>query len=189
LARCGAPKPARCKTRPTCGPGLAAAGYPNATVAFRGSSVTGIRFRTGETVTDDNPPGDYDLAIADPDLFAQAKELGIQLRGGGTRTAPLNASDLDELGLSDLAEEMNSGTGPKVSFMIYADQNAIDARGDNMVAPDSAAVTRYYDEQVQTAETDRTAEQLQAAEQAEQAEIAEEEAEAEAEAMAMEDDE
>jgi hypothetical protein len=42
-------------------------------------------------------------------------------------------------------------------------------------------VTRYYDEQVQTAETDRTTEQLQAAEQTErqeQAEIAEEEAEA-----------
>ena len=44
--------------------GLAAAGYPAVTVAFRGSSVTGIRFRTAEPVGDS--PNDYDLAIADP---------------------------------------------------------------------------------------------------------------------------
>jgi hypothetical protein len=47
--------------------GLATAGYPNATVAIRGSSVTGIRYSTGEPVGDS--PNDYDLAIADPDLI------------------------------------------------------------------------------------------------------------------------
>jgi hypothetical protein len=173
--------------------GLTDAGYPNASVSFRGSSVTGVRYKTGEPITDDNPPGDYDLAIADPDLFEQAQQLGIPLRGGGTRTAPLNADDLDELGLSDLAEQLNSGSGPKVSFMIYQDQSAVDARGVNIVAPDSGAVTKYYNEQLSTAQTDQTNEAVAAAEQQEQAEIAEEEAEAEAfaeaEAMAMEDDE
>jgi hypothetical protein len=176
--------------------GLTDAGYPNATVAVRGSSVTGIRFRTGEPVSDDNPPGDYDLAIADPDLFERAQQLGIQLRGGGTRTAPLNEAQLDELGLSDLAEEMSTGPGPTVSFMIYKDQGAIDARGDNIVAPDGDAVTKYYNQQLKTAQTDQVteevqAEQAQALEQ-EQAEIAEEEAEAEAfaeaEALAMDDE-
>jgi hypothetical protein len=170
--------------------GLIQAGYRNVTVVFRGSSVTGIRFRTDEPVGDN--PNDYDLAIADPDLLARAKALGIGLRGGGTRTGELTDAQAEQLGLSDIQEQLTQQGGRKVTFMIYQDEDAVASRGAYIVLPDSQEVVNYFDRQQEIAVQDQTDQEIQQAEQQVQSEVAEEEAEAEAEAEAMamaEDDE
>ena len=61
-----------------------------------GSSATGVKWRSGEPF---NAESDIDLAVVDSDLFAKAKELGVKLWGGGTRTPPLSNSGLEDLGL------------------------------------------------------------------------------------------
>lgn len=169
--------------------GLSEAGYSGTTPAFQGSSVTGIRFRTGEPVGDN--PGDYDIALGGSDLFERAQELGIPLRGGGIRTGPLTPAQLRALGLSDLADELTEDAGRDVHFMIY--QNVDDAtdRSPSIVAPDNGEIEKYYDQQATLAEQETQAEEVQA-EQAqiqEEEEVAEAEAFAEAEAMEMEGDE
>ena len=52
-------------------------------------------------------------------MLAQAKELGIGLRFGGTRTDPLTSADLEKLGLTDLAARLSSLAGRPVNFMIF----------------------------------------------------------------------
>jgi hypothetical protein len=158
--------------------GLTEAGYPGTTPAFQGSSVTGIRFRTGEPVGDD--PGDYDIALGGSDLFERAQELGIPLRGGGIRTGPLNPGQLRALGLSDLADELTQDAGRDVHFMIYKDIDDATNRSPSIVASGNVEIEKYYDQQTSLAEQKTQAEEIQA----EQAQIQEEEAVAEAEALA-----
>jgi hypothetical protein len=162
--------------------GLNDAGYSETTGAFQGSSVTGIRFRTGEPVGDN--PGDYDIALGGSDLFERAKQLGIGLRGGGTRTGPLTEEQLDELGLSDLADELTDQAGRDVHFMIFENIDTATSRSPSIVAPDSGAAQKYYTEQAQAASNDKA--QLADSEAEAEAEAeAESEAESEAEAEAF----
>jgi hypothetical protein len=82
--------------------GLGDAGYGGVQVIFQGSSVTGVKFKTG-VAFDVGRVSDFDIALASPDLLQRAKELGIELRSRGTRTGPLQPQDLIKLGLHDLA--------------------------------------------------------------------------------------
>ncbi|WP_297541048.1 polymorphic toxin-type HINT domain-containing protein [Amycolatopsis sp.] len=113
--------------------GLAGGGYSGTSAAFQGSSVTGVGFRSGLAFGDHS---DYDIALGGSDLFDAAKEAGIGLRSGGTRTGPLNSSQLSKLGLRDLADNLSAEAGGReVHFMIYNDINAATDRSASIVAP------------------------------------------------------
>jgi hypothetical protein len=126
-------------------------------------------------------PGDYDIALGGSDLFERAKQLGIGLRGGGSRTGPLTEEQLDELGLSDLTDELTDQAGRDVHFMIFENIDTATSRSPSIAAPDSGAAQKYYTEQAQAASKDEA--QLAEAEAQAEAE-AESEAEAEAESEA-----
>jgi RHS repeat-associated protein len=98
--------------------GLADAGFTDVTVAFQGSSVTGVSHKTGQPF-DVGRMSDFDIALASPSLLAKAKELGIPLRSGGTRTGPLNSEQLAQLGLSDLVAQLSQEAGRTVNFMVF----------------------------------------------------------------------
>ncbi|WP_232282831.1 RHS repeat-associated core domain-containing protein [Roseiflexus sp. RS-1] len=98
--------------------GLENAGYEGVQAIFQGSSVTGVKYTTGAPF-DVGRVSDFDIALASPTLLQRAKELGIELRGGGTRTGPLGRGDLEALGLLDLREELSQLVGRDVNFMIY----------------------------------------------------------------------
>ena len=104
--------------------GLERAGYGNTRAIMQGSAVTGKSFSTGKPF-DAGRVSDFDVALAGGDIFERAKELGIGLRSGGTRTGPLMPDDLQALGLSDLAAELSDQAGRPVNFMIF--QNVDDA--------------------------------------------------------------
>src|SRR5919202_5514205 len=61
------------------GRGLQTAGYRDVIPVFKGSSVTGVKFMTGE-LFDAGRTSDFDIALAGPSLFARAKALGVQIR-------------------------------------------------------------------------------------------------------------
>jgi hypothetical protein len=98
--------------------GLSDAGYTDVTAAFQGSSVTGVQHGTGAPF-DVGRTSDFDIALAGQSLLAKAKELGISLRSGGTRTGPLTPENLADLGLSDLAAQLSQEAGRPVNFMIF----------------------------------------------------------------------
>lgn len=101
---------------------------------FRGSSVTGVKYTTGAPF-DVGRVSDFDIALTSPELFQRAKELGIGLRGGGTRTIPLKKEQLETLGLWDLAEELSHRAGRRVSFMIYDSAESVLKRGPAILVP------------------------------------------------------
>lgn len=90
--------------------GLRGAGYADVTAIFQGSSVTGQSFRTGAAF-DGGRVSDFDIALASPRLLDRASALGIGLRSGGTRTGPLTASQLQQLGLGNLATDLGTAAG------------------------------------------------------------------------------
>ena len=98
--------------------GLSDAGYSDVIIAFRGSSVTGKSFHTGVPF-DIGRISDLDIAVVSPELLQKAKSLGVQLRGGGTRTGPLTIEQLKDLGLLELIEYLEEREGRTVSIMIY----------------------------------------------------------------------
>jgi hypothetical protein len=112
--------------------GLQNAGYGDVQAAFRGSSVTGVSFKTGAPF-DVGRVSDFDLALASSTLLQRAKELGIGLRGGGTRIVPLKDKHLKMLGLLDLQQELNEMAGRPVTFMIYESIESIAQRGPYII--------------------------------------------------------
>jgi hypothetical protein len=95
---------------------LSDAGFGDTQAAFQGSSVTGRSFVSGRPF---GAHSDYDIALGGQDIFGRAQELGIPLRSSGTRTGPLNASQLDALGLSGMRTQLKSMAGRPVNFVIY----------------------------------------------------------------------
>lgn len=164
--------------------GLAEAGYPNAVAAFQRSSVTGIRSWDRMPIGDN--PGDYDIAIADPDLYNDAKNLGVELKNEPARTMPLSEDQARELGLRDLQEELTAQAGRDVNIAIYEDPQAAMQYRPSIRVPFAYQIKNYFDKQTQRAAQAEAAQEVQKVEQDEQAELTEEEAEAEAEAEAME---
>jgi RHS repeat-associated protein len=133
--------------------GLSNANYGRAQVYFRGSSVTNVSYKNG-TPFDGGPKGrsDYDIAISGDDIFEAARDAGIPLRGGGTRTGPLNESQEDSLGLADTLREARQMAGRDVSVMIYSDEAAVAQRpGAYITVPDSSEI-QALDPQIAEAE-------------------------------------
>ena len=110
------------------------AGVTNAKVYLRGSSMTGYRYATGESIAVKGP-GDLDLAVVSPELLATARASRIQLRGGGTRSMPLYRGQLSDLGLSDMAADLTVTAGRRVTLMIYDSEAALLNRGDAILLP------------------------------------------------------
>jgi filamentous hemagglutinin len=114
--------------------GFTEAGYDDVEAIFQGSSVTGVSFRTQEAF-DLGRLSDYDVAIASPTLFEQAKELGVPLRGR-TRTGPINnTATLDRLGLLDLSMGLSRLAGRPVKFMFFANADVALQRGPSIRVP------------------------------------------------------
>lgn len=111
--------------------GLSDAGYGGTTAAFQGSSVTGRSFVSGRPF---GAHSDYDIALGGSDIFARARELGIPLRSGGTRTGPLRPGQLQALGLSDMRAQLQGTAGRPVNFMIYDSIEGATARSPSMLA-------------------------------------------------------
>ena len=100
--------------------GLADAGYRDAVPVFQGSAVTGVKYTTGEPF-DVGRRSDFDIAVADPLLFENARRAGVKMRSGGTRTAPLEMDKLESLGLADLVSRLAQQVRRDVHMMIYRD--------------------------------------------------------------------
>jgi hypothetical protein len=112
--------------------GLAAAGHGGTRAAFQGSSVTGVGFRSGLPF---GSHSDYDIALGGAAIFARARELGIPLRGGRTRTGPLeDAQHLEALGLTGLRTKLTDMAGREVNFMIYSNIDNAIARSPSLPA-------------------------------------------------------
>lgn len=109
---------------------LAAAGYHDTQLAVRGSSVTGIRFTTGEAF-DVGKHSDIDLAVISETMFQQARGAGVKLLGN--RTAALRYGHLRGLGLSGLYDDLIEMTGRKTSIMVYRDLTSIEKRGPSIM--------------------------------------------------------
>ena len=62
---------------------------------------------------------DFDVALGGEDIFNAARGAGIGLRGGGIRTGPLKALDLEWLGLTGLRADLSQRAGRPVNFMIF----------------------------------------------------------------------
>ena len=107
---------------------------PRAQLAFRGSSATGVKWKTGDPF---DGSSDIDIAVVDDELFDKAREFGINLAGAGTRTRPLSPDDLPLLGLRDLQSELSGIAGHDVRFMIYRSMDDVLARGPAIVLPQS----------------------------------------------------
>jgi hypothetical protein len=107
--------------------GLRRAGHDDVVAVFQGSSVTGRSFRTGAPF-DVGRVSDFDVALADPQLLARARSLGIPLRSAGSRTGPLTTAHLHRLGLHDLARSLSARAGRDVNFMIYRSVDGATAR-------------------------------------------------------------
>lgn len=136
-----------------------------------------------------NNPGDYDIAIADPDLYDAAKNLGVELKNLPARTMPLSEVQADSLGLNDLQEELTTQAGRDIHFVIYQTFDGAKQSGLSLRVPFAYQIRNYFDKQAQKAteaEVAEVAEETEQIQAEEQAQLAEEEAEAEAEAEAME---
>jgi hypothetical protein len=111
--------------------GLDSAGYPGTRVAFQGSSVTGASFRTGQPF-DVGRVSDYDIALGGDGIFQAAKDSGASLRSKGTRTGPIKAGQLADLGLAGLQNELGCMAGRDVNFMIYQSLDDALSRGPSI---------------------------------------------------------
>ncbi len=116
------------KFESTLANGLERAGANDASAYLTGSAVTGKSYSSGAAF-DAGRVSDFDVAIVSKGLLAKAKELGLSLRGAGTRTGPLTASELKALGLEKTAAELSKQSGRPVNFMIYGTKEALEKRG------------------------------------------------------------
>jgi hypothetical protein len=112
--------------------GLKDAGYGDGRPILQGSATDGFSHNPSKppnTPFDGgSKPSDYDIAIESPSLVDAAKQNGVGTRSGGTRTGPLSRSELRDLGLLDLRNDLSKmAGGRKVDFMAYQDgQFAVD---------------------------------------------------------------
>jgi RHS repeat-associated protein len=114
--------------------GLINAGYHDVTPIFQGSSVTGVRYRSGAAF-DAGRRSDYDIALASPSLLQRAREVGIGLRSKGIRTGPLRLEELEDLGLLDVATNLSNSVERHVAFMVFGTPEAALVRSKSIVVP------------------------------------------------------
>jgi hypothetical protein len=114
--------------------GLREAGFEDAEAIFQGSSVTGKKFTTGVPF-DVGRVSDFDVGLASPKLLDRARAIGVALRSGGARTAPLTAQQLEALGLRQLADELALEAGRPVNFMVFESVDAATSKAPSIIVP------------------------------------------------------
>lgn len=114
--------------------GLAKAGHTDAEPYIRGSAVTGYRYEDGSAF-DEGYRSDYDLAIVSSSIMRRAREMGIQLRGGASRTRRLQPDEVESLGLTEIIGTLSSESNRDVTVMIYGSRAAIESRGPYLPVP------------------------------------------------------
>lgn len=98
-------------------------GLPEGTQPLlQGSSVTGRRYRSGESF-DEVHQSDLDIALVGFDLFERGQVLGLKAKDR-TRIGPLSPQDLSNLGLLRLRDQLTAFTGRPVNFMLFASLEA-----------------------------------------------------------------
>ena len=78
---------------------------------------------------------DFDIGLASESLFARAKQLGIDLRTGKTRTGPLRISDLKNLGLRDFQSSLRERMGRDIKFMIFYSSKGVFDKAPSIAIP------------------------------------------------------
>jgi len=116
------------------GAGLRQAGYGDVRAAFQGSSVTGRDYLSGAPF-DVGRRSDFDVALGGRSLFERARSIGVELRSGGTRTAPLTDAQLREMGLKALSNALARLTGRPIGFMVYQSIEAAALRRPSIIVP------------------------------------------------------
>jgi hypothetical protein len=114
--------------------GLKDAGHADAVPIMQGSAVTGRSFHTGARF-DVGRKSDFDVALSSGSLLEKARAAGVELRGGGVRTGPLERADLKALGLLELQRKLTRLAGRPVNFMIYQDVQAATGRAPSRFFP------------------------------------------------------
>jgi len=123
---------------------LKAAGYDDVQAVIQGSAATGVRARSKVGIPSGTPfdiikQSDFDVALVSPKMFAKAKELGIPLRGGKTRTAPLRRGNLHQFDIADLPDSLlrtlYKGDGRQINFMIFESMEEALKRGASVGVP------------------------------------------------------
>ena len=114
--------------------GLRGAGYTDTEVYMRGSSVTGRNFENGSHF-DSAYRSDLDVAIASESMMAKAEQLNIRMSNQGARTAPLTQTQLEALGLGDIAQSLAGRVNRDVTFMLYRSEMDIARRGPYVTVP------------------------------------------------------
>ncbi len=112
--------------------GLTRAGFGNTTAILQGSAVTGRKFASGAPF-DSGRLSDFDVALAGRDIFARTNALGIGKRGGGIRTGPLGAGDVNQLGLGSLQADLSRMAGRDVNFMVFRSPSDALRRGPSQI--------------------------------------------------------
>ncbi|MBF0492891.1 MAG: hypothetical protein HQM15_08935, partial [Deltaproteobacteria bacterium] len=114
--------------------GLAQSADPDALGILRGSAVTGIKHDSGLPF-DVGKKSDFDLAVVSPKLVKRVEEMGMPLRGGGTRSGPLgiikpkDRTILKQLQLLESAEQLKILSNRKISIMFYETETQLSQRG------------------------------------------------------------
>lgn len=108
------------KFKSTLEHGLQKTRYPNTVPIMQGSSVTGVKYTTGEPF-DVGRKSDFDVALAGDAIFGAAAAAKVKVRGDGIRTAPLNRRAVARLGLRPLQRELMAISKREVKFMVYRD--------------------------------------------------------------------
>jgi hypothetical protein len=114
--------------------GLHAAGYRDAVGVLSGSASTGKSYLL-DTPFDHGRRSDFDVGLSSPALLDDARRLGVQVIGRGTRTKPVPPAALEALGLGDLQRELSKMAGRKVDFVIYESVDHQLARQAGTVIP------------------------------------------------------
>jgi RHS repeat-associated protein len=113
--------------------GLDNAGWGDVSAAFKGSSVTGFKWTTGEAF-DEGRVSDFDIALGGANIFHAARVAGADVfRFGGMRTAPLTEKQLGVLGLDGLRNDLENQAGRAVNIQIYPSLGGILARGPSII--------------------------------------------------------
>jgi hypothetical protein len=104
--------------------GLDKAGYRDAIVAFRGSSITGFNHRFGYAF-DSMHTSDWDLALVSEWGFGRALDARVRHVLAENRTFPIKAKHLRLLGLKELTDDLANLASRPVSWMLYKDMEAV----------------------------------------------------------------
>lgn len=117
---------------------LRSSGINDSSIVVRGSSVTGIRYRTGEPF-DTGKRSDIDVGIISFNLHSKFRNMAEQgrfpsigripaaqyhNRSNSTRTGPLQTAEIEALGLGPLQRNLSRELGRPVSFMLFRDARA-----------------------------------------------------------------